>query len=168
MAPLQRLLLATTNPGKIRELAAPLAAAGFALVGLRDLGITAEAPETGRTFLENARQKAEFYFSRAAMPTLANGIAWPDAVRFANAAAGLEVQVFGVVPMPIEKIHREVMMLEGVHAGMAGKVRTLEQLLVEVAAHRNDGKKIVFTNGCFDVLHAGHVQYLRFAELRVM
>ena len=94
----------------------------------------------------------------------ANGIAWPDAVRFANAAAGLEVQVFGVVPMPIEKIHREVMMLEGAHAGMAGKVRTLEQLLVEVAAHRNDGKKIVFTNGCFDVLHAGHLSLLRRAS----
>lgn len=94
----------------------------------------------------------------------ANGISWADAVRFANAAAGLEVQVFGVVPMPIEKIHREVMMLEGAHAGMAGKVRTLEQLLVEVAAHRNDGKKIVFTNGCFDVLHAGHLSLLRRAS----
>lgn len=91
----------------------------------------------------------------------ANGIAWPDAVRLANAAAGLEVEVFGVVPMPIEKIHREVMMLEGVHGGINGKVRTLEQLLVEVAAHRNDGKRVVFTNGCFDVLHAGHLSLLR-------
>ena len=87
----------------------------------------------------------------------ANGISWPDAVRFANAAAGLEVQVSGVVPMPIENIHREVMMLEGTHAGLSGKMRTLDQLLVEVAAHRNDGKKIVFTNGCFDVLHVGHL-----------
>jgi D-beta-D-heptose 7-phosphate kinase / D-beta-D-heptose 1-phosphate adenosyltransferase len=93
-----------------------------------------------------------------------NGISWPDAVRLANAAAGLEVQVFGVVPMSIEKIHREVMMLEGAHAGLAGKVRTLEQLLVEVAAHRNDGKKIIFTNGCFDVLHAGHLSLLRRAS----
>ncbi|HVU62800.1 MAG TPA: D-glycero-beta-D-manno-heptose 1-phosphate adenylyltransferase [Phycisphaerales bacterium] len=91
----------------------------------------------------------------------ANGISWPDAVRFANAAAGLEVEVFGVVPMPIEKIHREVMLREGSHGGLDGKVRTLEQLLVEVAAHRNDGKRIVFTNGCFDVLHAGHLSLLR-------
>ncbi len=66
-----RILLATTNEGKIRELAGPLGAAGFALVGLRDLGITAESPETGRTFPENARQKAEFYFSLANIPTLA-------------------------------------------------------------------------------------------------
>ena len=64
----------------------------------------------------------------------ANGIGWPDAVRLANAAAGLEVQVVGVVPMPIEKIHREVMVLEGAHGGINGKVRTLGQLLVEVAA----------------------------------
>ncbi len=90
----------------------------------------------------------------------ANGIAWPDAVRLANAAAGLEVEVFGVVPMAIEKIHREVMLREGEH-GLNGKVRTLDQLLVEVAAHRNDGKQIVFTNGCFDVLHNGHLSLLR-------
>ncbi|HMN40766.1 MAG TPA: D-glycero-beta-D-manno-heptose 1-phosphate adenylyltransferase [Phycisphaerales bacterium] len=91
----------------------------------------------------------------------ANGISWPDAVRLANAAAGLEVEVFGVVPMSIEKIHREVMLREGAHGGMNGKVRTLDQLLVEVAAHRNDGKKVVFTNGCFDVLHKGHLTLLR-------
>jgi D-beta-D-heptose 7-phosphate kinase/D-beta-D-heptose 1-phosphate adenosyltransferase len=90
----------------------------------------------------------------------ANGISWPDAVRLANAAAGLEVEVFGVVPMSIEKIHREVMLREGGH-GLNGKVRTLGQLLVEVAAHRNDGKQIVFTNGCFDVLHNGHLSLLR-------
>lgn len=93
----------------------------------------------------------------------ANGIAWGDAVRFANAAAGLEVEVFGVVAMPIEKIHREVMRLEGDHdgSGLTGKVRTLDQLLVEIAAHRNDGETVVFTNGCFDVLHAGHLSLLR-------
>ena len=92
----------------------------------------------------------------------ANGIGWPDAVRLANAAAGLEVEVFGVVPMPIERIHREVMLREGGAAGAGqGKLRTLEQLVVEVAAVRSDGKKVVFTNGCFDVLHAGHLSLLR-------
>lgn len=91
----------------------------------------------------------------------ANHIAWPDAVRFANAAAGLEVEVFGVVPMPIERIHREVMLREGGVLSSQGKLRTLEQLLVEVAALRNDAKSIVFTNGCFDVLHNGHLSLLR-------
>lgn len=87
----------------------------------------------------------------------ANGLDWPDAVRLANAAAGLEVEVFGVVPMPIEKIHREVLLRE---RSMPGKLRTLEQLLVEVAALRNEGRRVVFTNGCFDILHAGHLSLL--------
>lgn len=93
----------------------------------------------------------------------ANGMPWMDAVKFANAAAGLEVEVFGVVPMSIEKIHRECLRRE--HA-IEGKRRSLDQLLVEVAALRNDGRKIVFANGCFDMLHPGHVSLLtRAAEL---
>lgn len=91
----------------------------------------------------------------------ANGIDWPDAVRFANAAAGLEVEVFGVVPMPIERIHRECMLREGGVVERHGKTRTLEQLLVEVSAMKRDGKRVVLTNGCFDVLHNGHLSLLR-------
>jgi D-beta-D-heptose 7-phosphate kinase / D-beta-D-heptose 1-phosphate adenosyltransferase len=84
----------------------------------------------------------------------ANGIDWPDAVRFANAAAGLEVEVFGVEPMPLEKIHHELLVRAG---GLDGKVRTLEQVLIQVAACRREGRKVVFTNGCFDILHSGHI-----------
>jgi D-beta-D-heptose 7-phosphate kinase/D-beta-D-heptose 1-phosphate adenosyltransferase len=87
----------------------------------------------------------------------ANGIDWPDAVRFANAAAGLEVEVFGVEPIPLEAVHRSI--LEQASKGL-GKVRTLQQVVVEVNARRRAGQKIVFTNGCFDVLHAGHVALL--------
>lgn len=94
----------------------------------------------------------------------ANGIDWFDAVRLANAAAGLEVEVFGVVPMPIERIHREVMLREGGVSATQGKLRTLHQLLVEAAALRNDARRIVLTNGCFDVLHAGHLSLLRRAR----
>jgi D-beta-D-heptose 7-phosphate kinase / D-beta-D-heptose 1-phosphate adenosyltransferase len=87
----------------------------------------------------------------------ANGIDWSDAVRFANAAAGLEVEVFGVMPMPLEKIHHELLVRDG---QMHGKLRTLDQVLVQVAAQRREGRKVVFTNGCFDILHAGHVALL--------
>ena len=65
------LLLATGNSGKVRELAAPLAAAGFKLRGLSDLGIAADAPETGASFRENALQKARYYFAKSAMAVLA-------------------------------------------------------------------------------------------------
>lgn len=87
----------------------------------------------------------------------ANKIDWPDAVRFANAAAGLEVEVFGVQPIPLEQVHHSVLELSSTGSG---KLRTMQQILVEVAARRRAGQKIVFTNGCFDVLHAGHVALL--------
>ncbi len=92
---------------------------------------------------------------------VANGFSWHDSVIFANAAAGLEVEVFGAQPIPFVKVQREILRL---HGGLDGKVRTLEDLLVEIAVHREGGEKIVLTNGCFDVIHAGHVQYLREAK----
>jgi D-beta-D-heptose 7-phosphate kinase/D-beta-D-heptose 1-phosphate adenosyltransferase len=87
----------------------------------------------------------------------ANELDWADAVRFANAAAGLEVEVFGVQPIPFERVHHSLLIQGG---GLIGKLRTLEQLKLELAARRRDGRRIVFTNGCFDVLHSGHVSLL--------
>ncbi|MEE8282231.1 MAG: D-glycero-beta-D-manno-heptose 1-phosphate adenylyltransferase [candidate division NC10 bacterium] len=42
----------------------------------------------------------------------------------------------------------------------AGKVKTLEELVATVHDLRRQGKQVVFTNGCFDLLHRGHVRYL--------
>ena len=94
----------------------------------------------------------------------ANSIDWYDAVRFANAAAGLEIEEFGVVPIPLERIHADLLSRERT---TRGKFRELDELLVELAAVRSvkgaSGKpaSVVFANGCFDVLHAGHVSLLR-------
>ncbi|HEA69690.1 MAG TPA: D-glycero-beta-D-manno-heptose 1-phosphate adenylyltransferase [Desulfobacterales bacterium] len=44
------------------------------------------------------------------------------------------------------------------------KVVNLDDLLKKVADHRKNGEKIVFTNGCFDILHVGHVRYLAAAR----
>lgn len=87
----------------------------------------------------------------------ANGLSWEDAVRLANLAAGLEVEVFGVVPIPIERVHHQALLESG---QAVAKLRTREQLLTDVASWRSQGRRIVFTNGCFDVLHAGHVWLL--------
>ena len=46
----------------------------------------------------------------------------------------------------------------------ADKICNLESLLTRVAVWKNNGEKIVFTNGCFDLLHAGHVTYLEAAK----
>lgn len=91
----------------------------------------------------------------------ANGLDWLDAVRFANVAAGLEVQVFGAQPIPFANVQREVLAQT---RSFDGKVRDIDDLLVELAVHREAGHKIVFTNGNFDVIHAGHVAYLREAK----
>jgi len=87
----------------------------------------------------------------------ANGMAWREAVQLANVAAGLEVEAFGAVPIPIERVHQQVLAESGAEHG---KLRTLGQLLIEARAWRREGKRIVLTNGCFDVLHAGHVSLL--------
>jgi D-beta-D-heptose 7-phosphate kinase/D-beta-D-heptose 1-phosphate adenosyltransferase len=91
----------------------------------------------------------------------ANNFTWHEAVRFANAAAGLEVEVFGAQPIPFARVQREILVQT---RSLDGKVRTLDELLVEVAVHREAGQRIVLTNGCFDVIHAGHVAYLREAK----
>jgi D-beta-D-heptose 7-phosphate kinase/D-beta-D-heptose 1-phosphate adenosyltransferase len=54
-------------------------------------------------------------------------------------------------------------LLSEVHEHL-GKERTLEQLVPELMRHRATGKRIVFTNGCFDVMHLGHAKYFQFAR----
>jgi D-beta-D-heptose 7-phosphate kinase/D-beta-D-heptose 1-phosphate adenosyltransferase len=86
---------------------------------------------------------------------------WPEAVALANVAAGLEVERFGSVPITRQEIVRELMAEIHLHVG---KERKLDQLVAELARHRASGKRIVFTNGCFDIIHLGHVQYFRWAK----
>ncbi|MCB9845386.1 MAG: D-glycero-beta-D-manno-heptose 1-phosphate adenylyltransferase [Phycisphaeraceae bacterium] len=90
----------------------------------------------------------------------ANGMSWLGATRLANAAAGMEVEVFGVQPIAIEDI-RHRLLLEAATA--RGKLRTREELAEEIGARRARGERIVFTNGCFDVVHTGHIHLIRSA-----
>jgi D-beta-D-heptose 7-phosphate kinase/D-beta-D-heptose 1-phosphate adenosyltransferase len=92
---------------------------------------------------------------------LANGFPWPEAVAFANVAAGLEVEVFGAVPIPFAQVRRQALAQAG---HMVGKIRGRAAMQVELEARRALGQRIVLTNGCFDILHAGHVAYLREAR----
>jgi len=91
----------------------------------------------------------------------ANRVPWPEAVALANVAAGMEVEIFGVRAFTLPEIQAQVIRLS---QSVRGKLRTRTDLLVEIAAHRAAGRTIVLTNGCFDVLHAGHVAYLREAK----
>jgi XTP/dITP diphosphohydrolase len=66
-----RLLIATTNPDKLREIRGLLASLPIEIVSLRDLLPVAEPEETGTTFQENARLKARYYGAHAGMMTVA-------------------------------------------------------------------------------------------------
>ena len=88
---------------------------------------------------------------------------WLECVEFANIAAGLEVELFGATPIPIEDIQLAIL---NEQADGSGKIRTLEELQLEILALKQSGKKIILTNGCFDVIHAGHVSYLREAATK--
>lgn len=91
----------------------------------------------------------------------AGGATWAESVTLANVAGGLEVERFGVVPITRQEIIQELLTEAHEHVG---KQREVDQLLNELAYHRACGKKIVFTNGCFDLIHLGHVKYFRYAK----
>ena len=67
-----KLLIATGNAGKVREFHALFQGLGVELVGLKDLGIAADADETGDTYTENACIKASFYADLSGLLTLAD------------------------------------------------------------------------------------------------
>ena len=91
---------------------------------------------------------------------LAEGMPLEDACVLANAAAGIQVSRIGAA-----RISRsEVMAAIDAQSTLAqGKVLGLEALQVAVRQTRLEGKTIGFTNGCFDILHHGHVALLEAA-----
>jgi D-beta-D-heptose 7-phosphate kinase/D-beta-D-heptose 1-phosphate adenosyltransferase len=91
--------------------------------------------------------------------TLAGGADYPAAIRLANVAAGLEVEKIGVATVTREEILNDLLHTAAPGAA-ASKLKTLPQLLTDLEIRRRAGGRVAFTNGCFDVLHAGHVQYL--------
>ncbi|OHB61478.1 MAG: hypothetical protein A2168_09335 [Planctomycetes bacterium RBG_13_50_24] len=93
--------------------------------------------------------------------TLAAGCDYETAVQLSNIAGGLEVEKFGTATVTVEEITDEI---HRQNRGPGGKIRTADSLLSELARHRLQKKTIVFTNGCFDVLHRGHIEYLQFCR----
>lgn len=124
--------------------------------------------EGERRWLKHTRPRQVFDATGAgdmvlAMITAARaaGADWVEAVALGNVAGGLEVEKFGTVPITPAEIIQELLIETRDHTG---KERNLENLLPELAAHRASGKRIVFTNGCFDLIHLGHVKYFQFAR----
>ena len=99
---------------------------------------------------------------------LAAGADYDPAIRLANVAGGLEVEKIGVATLTRDEIVADILLTGGAGKSEFGpgmeKLRTRETLVHELQSRRRLGQKVVFTNGCFDVLHVGHVQYLREAR----
>lgn len=91
---------------------------------------------------------------------LAAGQALPRAVALANAAAGLVVGRLGAATVSAPELLAEMADAEEVGLGVVNE----EQLRRAVASAREKGERVVITNGCFDLLHAGHVAYLEAAR----
>jgi D-beta-D-heptose 7-phosphate kinase/D-beta-D-heptose 1-phosphate adenosyltransferase len=93
---------------------------------------------------------------------LIGGLSTIDALHLANIAAGIVVGKVGTVPTTYEELLHELI-AQGSTA-QVNKIHDLHSLQAQVDAWRASGQKIVFTNGCFDLLHAGHVTYLEAAR----
>jgi D-beta-D-heptose 7-phosphate kinase/D-beta-D-heptose 1-phosphate adenosyltransferase len=99
---------------------------------------------------------------------LAAGADYDPAVRLANIAGGLEVEKIGVATVTRDEILRDLLRQGPTPGPRQGprndKLLQSESLRHELESRRRLGQRVAFTNGCFDVLHAGHVQYLQEAR----
>ena len=93
---------------------------------------------------------------------LSAGETLEDAVGLANIAAGIAVSKPGIVSVSGPELRLEL----AEDLGYSKGVMTQEQLLRTADEAHSRGEKLVFTNGCFDILHAGHVDYLTEARAR--
>jgi len=92
---------------------------------------------------------------------LAGGCDYRTAVQLSNIAGGIEVEKFGGATVTIDEVVTEIAYL---NRGSEGKVRSIDSLVAELNWRRKRNQKVVFTNGCFDVIHRGHIEFLKFCK----
>jgi len=93
---------------------------------------------------------------------LASGLKPETAVELANIAAGVVVAKVGTVP--VEKHELLAALAPAIALDGADKVIPREELVERVALWKANGERVVFTNGCFDLLHIGHITLLEQAR----
>lgn len=93
---------------------------------------------------------------------LASGLGAEIAVQLANVAAGIVVGKVGTVPVEKHELLAALSPNIALHA--EDKVLSRAELVTRVALWRANGERVVFTNGCFDLLHVGHITLLEEAH----
>jgi XTP/dITP diphosphohydrolase len=89
---LPRLVIATNNPGKVVEFRDLLEGCGWAVVAPADVGVSIDVDETGATYAENARIKAQAFCHASGLPAIADD-------------SGLEVDALGGDPGPLHHLN---------------------------------------------------------------
>lgn len=93
----------------------------------------------------------------------ASGHSWKSAARLANTSAGIVVGKVGTAVVTPRELENKL--LEGPVSHL-DKIKQLPDLLLRLEWQRSQGRLVVFTNGCFDLLHPGHIRYLEYCKSR--
>jgi D-beta-D-heptose 7-phosphate kinase / D-beta-D-heptose 1-phosphate adenosyltransferase len=140
---------------------------GHLVVTLGELGITLLEADGIQRFPARAREvfdvsgAGDSVIATIAAATAA-GLHLHEAIRLANLAAGIVIGKLGTVPISKDELLAAV--ASGEETSQAEKICSLETLLQRVARWRVGGERIVFANGCFDLLHVGHLALLEQAK----
>ncbi|MDD3008318.1 MAG: D-glycero-beta-D-manno-heptose-7-phosphate kinase [Arcobacter sp.] len=93
---------------------------------------------------------------------LGNDLNIEEAISFANLAAGVVVGKIGSATATLDEIYEYESSLH--KSSSTSHIKTFQEIEKLAYKFHELGKKVVFTNGCFDILHAGHVKYLEVAK----
>ena len=93
---------------------------------------------------------------------LGNDLNIEEAISFANLAAGVVVGKIGSATASLDEIYEYESSLH--KSSSTSHIKTFQEIEKLAYKFHELGKKVVFTNGCFDILHAGHVKYLEVAK----
>jgi D-beta-D-heptose 7-phosphate kinase/D-beta-D-heptose 1-phosphate adenosyltransferase len=154
------------------ERAEGVASKGARLLELTDADIVAVTLDTDgavvfergrpphRTYAQPARSSSTVgagdTFMAALTLALAGGAPTPAAAELASAAAEVVVAKDRTAVCSAQELRRRF--------AIGGKLLSLADLVNCVELHRREGRRITFTNGCFDILHRGHITYLNRAK----
>lgn len=130
------------------------------------------ASAESKPILERARKREVFDVSGAGDTVIsvlalcwASGCKIEQSLEIANLAGGIVVEKWGTQPIRLKEIEAALMgSVSASGCSSALKLKSRNELKEECAILKSKNLKVVFTNGCFDILHAGHLQYLEAAK----